>query len=139
MTISDSLPVVTRALAMGVLLALSMPGIQVAQAQAAEVADIAPSADQLFGLAPASAKAAGSASIQGASCAVGASSSGSGSPLPAIAPSDAFHVMAQLADLGGEGRMLNGRGYNYPSGLTPWHRLQRIQLEAARQEAAAQR
>jgi hypothetical protein len=138
MTIKASLPVATRAFAMGVLLALSLPGVQVAQAQSAEVADIAPSADQLFGLGAAPAKGAPATLTgdQGASCRVGAPS---GSALPSIAPTDAFHVMAQLADLGGEGRMLNGRGYNYPSGLTQWHRLQRIQLEAARQEAAAQR
>jgi hypothetical protein len=101
------------------------------------VADIAPSADQLFGLGAVPAKGdAATFTGQGASCSGGASS---GSGLPSITPTDAFHVMAQLADLGGEGRMLNGRGYNYPSGLKPWHRLQRIQLEAARQEAAAQR
>lgn len=138
MSIKASLPFVTRAFAMGVLLALSLPGVQVARAETPHVADIAPSADQLFGLGalPAKGAAATFTAGQGASCSVGASS---GSGLPSITPTDAFHVMAQLADLGGEGRMLNGRGYNYPSGLTPWHRLQRVQLEAARQEAAGQR
>jgi hypothetical protein len=115
-----------RVLLLGLVLALSIPGLRVAHAET----DLAPSADQLLGLqGPPPAAPAGQA------CEPRVVRAG---------PADRNQAMQRLAELmasHGEGQALNNRGIHYPQARSQWLEMQRIHMEARRlradQQAAA--
>lgn len=128
MSFSARVGVLARLLAIGVLAALSLPGVRAARAET----DRVPPASELFTWnspvrAPASRKTGP------VSC----------SPRPdAERPAVAAHRRAALAQIGelmqagpGGGEVLNGRGYAYPTARDPYQELRRVELEAARQRA----
>jgi hypothetical protein len=123
---------VLRALAIGALAALSLPGVEAARAEV----DLLPPAMQLFAYdakapAPAPRRAA-------ASCAAG--------ELKSMRMADASRAAAmarinQLVAAGppGEVEVLNGRGYGYAAPRDPALELLRIQQEAKRLRAGRAR
>ena len=119
-----------RVAAIGLLAALSLPGVHAARAEA----DLVPPAKQLFAfdapvMKPAPKRAAPT------SCGA--------SQVAAMRMADTRReaAMARIAELvgagpGGDAEVLNGRGYAYPVKRDPNVELLRIQREAQRQRAA---
>ncbi len=122
------------AFACAVLLALSIPGVEIARAQD----DLAPSADELFSLK----RSARASPLQ-----PDASSSSCAAPDPAVqqaqiaAQRERIRQLAELVKASGDGEavVLNGRGYGYQAGPDMAAELQRVYTEAARHQAQQQR
>jgi len=115
-----------RILAIGTLAALSLPGVRAARAEA----DLVPPVSELFAWnsqpraseperGPVSCGARSEATLQ-------------------VAEARRRAALAQVAELlkavpGGEGEVLNGRGYAYPRGRDPERELRMVEMEALRQ------
>jgi hypothetical protein len=118
-----------RALAVGALAALSLPGVRAARAEA----DLVPPAKQLFAFdartpaprAPAAPTSCGAQQV----ASLRAAQAGREAALARIAEAVAGRP-------GDEVEVLNGRGYGYPVGRDPSLELLRIQREAKALRAA---
>jgi hypothetical protein len=113
-------------LIVGLLAALSLPGVRAARAEA----DLVPPAAELFAWrSNASAPARG----QAASCAATSEAT------LRVAEARRQAALAQIAELmkggAGEGQPLNGRGYAYPVNRDPLRELRMVEMEAQRQRA----
>ena len=112
-------------LIVGLLAALSLPGVRAARAEA----DLVPPAAELFSWrSDASAPARGRTSCAATSEATLRS-----------AEAHRQAALAQIAELmkggPGEGQPLNGRGYAYPVNRDPLRELRMVEMEAQRQRA----
>lgn len=123
MSATSLLGAAVRVSLLGLLLALSIPGLQVARAET----DLAPSADELLGM--------------GAQTSAPAASQACEPRVSRPGPADRNLAMQRLAALmasHGEGQPLNNRGIQYPQVRSQWIEMQRIQLEARRDRAEQQ-
>jgi len=122
----------SRVLAVGVLAAVSLPGVRAARAES----DLVPPAKQLFAYdakqTPVAERRSGAPSC-GANPAVAMQMADAGRAA-------AMARIAELAGAGGGGEPLNGRGIGYPVHRDPTVEMMRIQQEARRlqTERAAQ-
>ena len=116
-----------RALAIGALAALSLPGVHAARAEA----DLVPPVAQLFAWNAEPAPAIGPASC--------AANQAAALPLADLRRRAALARIAALvqAEPGAAAEPLNGRGYAYPVQRDPAAELRRVVLEAQRQHQAA--
>jgi hypothetical protein len=118
---------IARILAIGTLAALSLPGVRAARAEA----DLVPPVSELFAW---NSQPRASGSNRGpVSCAARSEAS-----LRTEARRRA--ALAQVAELlkagpGGEGEVLDGRGYGYPTSRDPLRELRMVEMEALRQRA----
>lgn len=115
-------------LALGALFALSLPGVRAARA---DDKDLAPSADELFGLGAAPAAPAPAPAHRVDSCEAARRERQQGQAAYG-------QLVAQLRKqpVPGNVRVLNGRGYNYPSMASPGLSLERLRREAERDRQA---